>query len=290
MENDESTKILVTGGTGTTGRLVVEGLRERGIVPKVGTRNPSRESEVLFDWQKPESARAAFAGMDAVYVVAPTNTSDHGSVVLPVLEIARSCGVRRFVLLSASSLEAGGPMMGQIHAYLKDNASEWTVLRPTWFLQNFSQKHHLNTIRQESVIYSATGSGRVGFIDASDIARAAVSALLADHSWNRDFILTGPETLSYSDVASKLTDVLGRAIRHVNLDVDQLVDRYCDGGLDRTYAETLALMDKWIEDGNEDRVTDSVGTLTGEYPNSADGFMRQHSGCWTYLVKGQKTE
>jgi ergot alkaloid biosynthesis protein len=280
MDKAHSMSVLVTGGTGTTGRMVVQGLKERGIATKIGTRRPSNADEVLFDWQKPESARAAFAGMDAVYVVAPTNTSDHGKVVSPVLEIARSCGVRRFVLLSASSLEAGGPMMGQIHSYLKDNVSEWTVLRPTWFLQNFSQKHHQTTISEENAIYSATGSGRVGFIDASDIARGAVGALLADHSWDRDFILTGSETLSYSEVASKLTDVLGRAIRHVNLDIDQLVDRYCNGGLDRTYAETLAAMDEWIENGNEDRVTDSVRTLTGQYPNSADAFIRENSNCW----------
>lgn len=282
MEKADTMNVLVTGGTGTTGRMVVQGLKKRGVATKVGTRSPSNGDEVLFDWQKPESARAAFAGMNAVYAVAPTNTSDHGSVVLPVLEIARSCGVRRFVLLSASSLEAGGPMMGQIHSYLKDNASEWTVLRPTWFLQNFSQKHHLITICEEDAIYSATGSGRVGFIDASDIARAAVSALVADHSWNRDFILTGPETLSYSDVASKLTNVLGRTIQHVNLDVGQLVDRYCNGGLDRTYAETLALMDARIENGNEDRVTDGVHTLTGQHPNSADAFMRENRDCWGY--------
>ena len=187
MQSDKSTKILVTGGTGTTGRLVVEGLRARGIMPDVGTRNPSRENEVLFDWQQPESARKAFDGVDAVYIVAPTNTSDHGAIVPPVLDIARSCGVRRFVLLSASSLKAGGPMMGQIHAYLTDKVPEWTVLRPTWFLQNFSHQQHQITIQQETAIYSATGSGRVGFIDASDIARAAVSALLEDKSTGISF-------------------------------------------------------------------------------------------------------
>lgn len=280
MPSDTSTKILVTGGTGTTGRLVAEGLRERGIVPKIGTRNPSRESEVLFDWQKPESARRTFDGVDAVYIVAPTNTSDHGAIVPPLLDIARSSGVRRFVLLSASSLEAGGPMMGQVHAYLAGNVPEWTVLRPTWFLQNFSGEQHQNTIRQENAIYSATGAGRVGFIDAADIARAAVSALLEDQSWNRDFILTGPETLSYADVASKLSGILGRTIRHVNLDVDQLVGRYQAGGLDKDYAQTLASMDKWIEEGNEDRVTDGVLALTGREPSSADAFIRRNSHRW----------
>lgn len=280
MQSDKSTKILVTGGTGTTGRLVVKGLKERGIVPRIGTRNPSRESEVLFDWQRPESARRAFDRVHAVYIVAPTNTSDHGAVVLPILDIARSSGVRRFVLLSASSLQAGGPMMGQIHAYLTGNVPEWTVLRPTWFLQNFSQKHHLTTIREENAIYSATGSGRVGFIDATDIAKSAVSALLENQSWNENFILTGPETLSYADVASKLSGILGRTIRHVNLSVNQLAERYHDGGLDKDYAQTLAAMDKWVEDGNEDRVMDGVLKLTKQTPSAADVFIRENTSCW----------
>lgn len=125
-----------------------------------------------------------------------------------------------------------------------------------------------------------TGPGRVGFIDAADIARAAVSALLEDKSWNRDFILTGPETLSYADIASKLSGILGRDIRHVNLDIDQLAKRYRAGGLDKDYAQTLASMDKWIEDENEDRVTDGVLALTKHAPKSADGFIRENRQRW----------
>lgn len=280
MRTDKTKTILVTGGTGTTGRLVAEGLRKAGILPRIATRKPSGENEILFNWQQPESARRAFDGIDAMYIVAPTSTSDHGTVVPPILDSALSSGVRRFVLLSASSLEADGPMMGQVHAYLAANAPEWTVLRPTWFLQNFSQKQHQLTIGQENVIYSATGSGRVGFIDANDIAAAAVSALLRNQSWNRDFILTGPETLSYADVVSKISDVLGRAIRHVNLSVDQLSDRYRAGGLDEDYAHVLASMDKWIEQGNEDRLTDGVLTLTQQTPTSADVFIRANIKSW----------
>lgn len=280
MEKDRRKNILVTGGTGTTGRLVAEGLRKVGILPKIATRNPSGENDVLFDWQQPESACRAFDGIDAMYIVAPTSTSDHGTVVPPILDIALSSGVRRFVLLSASSLESGGPMMGQIHAYLAANSAEWTVLRPTWFLQNFSQQQHQQTIRHESAIYSATGRGRVGFIDANDIARAAVSALLEKKPWNRDFILTGPETLSYADVASKLSGVLGRPIRHVNLTVDQLAERYHAGGLDKDYAELLASMDNGIAEGNEDRLTDGVLILTQQAPTSAGTFMRANIRRW----------
>lgn len=90
--------------------------------------------------------------------------------------MALSSGVRRFVLLSASSLEAGGPMMGQVHAYLQSMAPEWAVLRPSWFMQNFSEQQRLATIRDEGAIYSATGAEIYAQILAemdADVARGS---------------------------------------------------------------------------------------------------------------------
>lgn len=275
-----STQILVIGGKGKTGRLVSQELLTRGARTRIATRSPSGGDDVAFDWQDPRSADAAFDGVTAVYIVAPTNNSDHGTIVPPILEIARKRGVQRFVLLSASSLEAGAPMMGQIHAYLRDEVPEWTVLRPTWFMQNFSEQQHLETILNEDAIYSATGAGRIGFIDAADIAKAAVSALLAETSWNRDFILTGPETLSYADVADKISDVIGREIKHIILTTSELAERYVRGGLDEAYARILAEMDARISEGSEDRLSDGVFALTGQSPTSASEFIRAHKNAW----------
>lgn len=275
-----STQILVIGGKGKTGRLVSQELLTRGVRTRIATRSPSGGDDVAFDWQDPRSADAAFDGVTAAYIVAPTNNSDHGTIVPPILEIARKRGVQRFVLLSASSLEAGGPMMGQIHAHLRDGAPEWTVLRPTWFMQNFSEQQHLETILKEDAIYSATGAGRVGCIDAADIAKAAVSALLAETSWNRDFILTGPETLSYADVADKISDAIGREIKHINLTTSELTERYVRGGLDEAYARILAQMDARISEGSEDRLSDGVFALTVRPPRSAAEFIHAHKNAW----------
>ena len=171
-------------------------------------------------------------------------------------------------------------MMGQIHAYLRDEVPEWTVLRPTWFMQNFSEQQHLETICKEDAIYSATGQGRVGFIDAADIAKTAVSALLAETSWNRDFILTGPETLSYEDIADKISNAIGRKIKHINLTTSQLAERYIRGGLNAAYARILAEMDARISKGSEDRLSDGVFDLTGQSPTSASEFISAHKNAW----------
>jgi uncharacterized protein YbjT (DUF2867 family) len=271
--------ILITGGKGTTGRLVASQLARLGVSCRTGTRNPAIPGDVAFDWRQPDLARAAFENVSAVYVVAPTDTSDHAGVVLPMLEQAADQGVSRFVLLSASSLEPGGPMMGQIHSWLVQNAPEWVVLRPSWFMQNLHNQHR-QSIVEEKAVYTATGDGRVGFIDACDIASVAASALTSQDAWKRDYVLTGPEAVGYADVAAVLSRELGKAVRHVALGTEAYAERLVKQGMDPVYARTLAMMDERIAAGAEDRVTNHVHELTGKAPASLSGFVRQNIEKW----------
>jgi uncharacterized protein YbjT (DUF2867 family) len=82
--------------------------------------------------------------------------------------------------------------MGQVHQWLKEKATEWTVLRPSWMMQNFTEGHHFVSIRNEDRIYSATEDGRVPFVSVDDIAMAAMVAL----TLNADFILTGSQPIT----------------------------------------------------------------------------------------------
>ena len=273
--------ILVTGGTGKTGSRVVEQLKSMGVSPRVGTRSPKSDSDARFDWKDPSTFKDAFDGVEAVYLVAPTDTVDSLGAMKPGLEAALAAGVTRFVLLSGSSLEEGGPMMGAVHAWLRNNASEWVVLRPAWFMQNFSELHHRDPIRDESAIYTATDDGRIGFIDADDIAASAAALLVAPSAENTDYILTGPEAISYDVVAETLSNQLGRQITHHRLTVDGLAARHRDHGLPDEYAVTLAAMDGAIASGSEDRVTDHVLRLSGRAPTSFEKFVRQNLGAWS---------
>lgn len=272
--------ILVTGGTGKTGSRVVMQMRAKELSPRVGTRNPKNDGDVRFDWKDPSTFEKAFEGIDAVYLVAPTDTVDSLGTMRAGLETALASGVMRFVLLSASSLEEGGPMMGAVHAWLRSNAPEWAVLRPTWFMQNFSELHHLDTIRDEAAIYTATDDGRIGFIDAGDIAACATALLVTPVVRNTDYILTGPEAISYDVVAETLSTQLGRQIIHHHLTVDELAARHQSLGLSAEYAKTLAAMDVAISGGSEDRVTNNVLKLTGSAPTSFNHFIQQNLGAW----------
>ncbi|ETX28648.1 ergot alkaloid biosynthesis protein [Roseivivax isoporae] len=272
-------RILVIGGTGKTGQRVVKRLGTTGFDVVVGTRSPVNPEDRYFAWGDSASI-AAIDDCSSVYIVAPTDRTDHLDVMRPILEEAMARGVDRFVLLSSSLIERGGPMMGEVHDWLAHTAPEWAVLRPSWFMQNFSDGAHARTIRDEDAIYSATGRARVGFIDADDIAAAAVACLVSAEPLNDERILTGPEAIGYDDAAGILSDVAGRTIRHVSLSKSELTNRFKAQGLPSDYANILASLDETICSGIEDRTTDGVTELTGRAPGSFREFAEEHRNNW----------
>lgn len=238
------------------------------------------EPTARFDWGDPATYDAALNGIGAIYLVAPSNAADPLDAMTPLLRRALQAGVRRYVLLSASALPEGGPMMGRVHAFLREEAPEWVVLRPSWFMQNFSEQQHLPTVRDEGAVYTATGDGRVPFIDADDIAAVGAAALLGETPLNRDLILTGPRALSYDEVASIIAAAAGRPVRHERLSEEGLTRRLVEHGMDPTYAAALAGMDAAIAGGSEDRVSDAVEAVTGRPPGSFEAFAADNRGAW----------
>ncbi|GAA3209029.1 hypothetical protein GCM10020256_05990 [Streptomyces thermocoprophilus] len=188
--------------------------------------------------------------------------------MLPFLRRAREAGIRRAVLLSSSAVPAGGPAVGAVHQELPDLFDEWAVLRPSWFMQNFTGDHtHARSIRDEGVIRSATGDGRVAFVDADDIAAVALHALTDPRSPDTDLILTGPEALGYDDIAATITEVTGRAVTHRRLSCEDMRDHWA-AQMPEEFAAILAALDREIAAGAEDRVTDTVHRLTGRPPRT----------------------
>jgi ergot alkaloid biosynthesis protein len=281
-----SSRILITGGTGKTGRRLVEVLTEQGALAIPAARSVP-PGGIRFDWADPTSWSAALDGVGAVYLVAPPGVWDSGEAMISFAETAIGHGVTRFVLLSGSPIEAGGPAMGQVHAWLKTSGAEWAVLRPSWFMENLSEgPHHPLSIRDERAIYTAAGEGRAAFISAWDIARVAAHTLTSEQAPNADFILTGSEPLSYDDVAQRLSSALGVTITHHPLTFDQLVARHMTNGLTETEAQTVAILDLVIADGAEDRVTGHVESLTEEAPVSFDRFVGDNVAAWSLPARG----
>jgi uncharacterized protein YbjT (DUF2867 family) len=269
---------LVIGASGTTGSRVVARLVAAGYCVKAAGRRATPvlgAAPVRFDWHDPSTHAAALDGADRVYLIPPPADSHPAAVMVPFLRQARGAGVHRAVLLSSSAIPEGGPAAGSVHRALPDLVEQWAVLRPSWFMQNFTGKHtHALSIREHGSILTATGSGRVGFIDAEDIAAAAFHALTDEHAPDTDLVLTGPEALSHDDIAAIMTEVTGRLVVHRSLSYEQMRDRLT-AQIPEEFAAMLAGLDRAIAEGAEDRVTDAVQRLTGRPARTFRAFLEE---------------
>jgi uncharacterized protein YbjT (DUF2867 family) len=273
--------ILVTGATGTTGRRVAARLRARGADVRVGGRHPERfdgepGTAVRFDWHDPGTFAAAVAGVERLYLLRPSGSgADAVDRMHRFLVTARGEGVRRVVLLHSQVTGAAGTP--EIPAAVRREMPEWAILCPSWFMQNFTGDHPTATaLREHGEIATATGNGRVGFVDADDIAAVATETLLSAEPSNRHHVLTGPETLSYPRIADLVTDITGRRIRYVELTADELTARWVAAGLPEPLARVATELDLAVNRGEYDYTTTAVEDLTGHRPRSFAQFFRSH--------------
>lgn len=268
--------VLVIGATGNTGAPVVAGLRGRGRRARAASRHPdpADADAVAFDWSDDATFAPALTDVRAVYLVAPAGAADPAPSVRPFLHLAAARGVRRVVLLSSSAVKRGEPGLGEIHALVTDLFAEPTVVRPSWFMQNFVGDHPLaESVRRTREIVTATGDGRLGFIDAADIAAVAVEALTVPAPVGEDLVLTGPESLSYSEAAAIISDILGRPVRHVDVTTAELARRLTAAGYTAEFSSMLAALDERIRIGEQDLVTTTVRDITGRTPTSLRHFL-----------------
>jgi uncharacterized protein YbjT (DUF2867 family) len=281
-----SARVLVIGATGNTGRHIVSRLVELGFPVRTAARGDrpadSSAEHVRFDWTHPSSHEEALSGVDRMYLIAPGMVEEPSGLMLPFIERAVERGVRRVVLLSSSAVPEGAPGLGTVHRALRERVPEWTVLQPSWFMQNFADErhHHGASLKHDGLLVTATGEGRVGFVDARDIAEVAVRALADERSHDTAHVITGPQALSYGDLVAVLSQVTGRPMRHVPVEGEAVRRHMMDAGISEPYARLLAGLEESIRQGTEARVTDTVSRVTGRPPRSFEDFARAHASFW----------
>ncbi len=273
--------VLVTGGTGNTGVALAARLRDTAVPVRIASRKASSDADsVVFDWNDFHTYGPALNGVDRIYLVAPVGAADPERVMVPFLRRAVDAGVRRAVLLSSSAIPDGGPALGQVHQAVRELMPEWSVLQPSWFMQNFTTGQHGGTIKAGSEIITATGGGKVGFIDTADIAETAFCILTDPVPYNAAHVLTGPQALSYDEVAAVISEAAGKTVRHVRISRVELIARLTAFGIPADYAALLADLEDAIQHGAEDRVTGTVEEVTGRAPKSFTAFAQDNAGAW----------
>ncbi|MFG2622115.1 NAD(P)H-binding protein [Streptomyces sp. NPDC048507] len=262
---------LVIGGRGKTGRRVVERLRRQGRPVRVG----SRAGEPAFDWDEPAGWAAALAGTDRVYVTFQPDLSVPGApdLIGALAEAAVAAGARRLVLLSGRGEEAAR----LCEERLKVPGAEWTVVRASWFNQNFDESLFVDSVRAGELALPVADAVEP-FVDADDIADVVVAALTGDGHAGRTYELTGPRLLGLDEVAAELSKATGREIAYVPVSAGDYRGVLRENGLPEELVELFTV----ILDGRNAHLADGVRQVLGREPKDFADYARAAaaSGAW----------
>jgi uncharacterized protein YbjT (DUF2867 family) len=265
---------LVLGGTGKTGRRVVERLQARGRPVRVG----SRSGEPTFDWDNRSTWAAALEGAGSVYIshyldALPGAAETVGSFA----ELAVAKGVRRQVLVGGR----GEPEADRVEQAVLDSGAELTILRSTWFAQNFSEGGFLDFVLAGEVTLPA-GDTPEPFVDVDDIADVAVAALTDDRHIGELYELTGPRLLTFAQAVDEISRATGREVRYLPISISEFAAGAAEQGVLVEYIDLLTYLFGEVLDGRNAYLTDGVQRALGREPKDFADFARDAAaaGAW----------
>jgi uncharacterized protein YbjT (DUF2867 family) len=253
--------ILVLGATGKTGRRVTSLLGP-------AARPASRSAATKFDWSTPDTWEPALAGTTAVYVVPP----DNPATLAEFVPLAVKSGVTRLVLLSMR----GAPDDDPFEAAIKEAGVEWTILRPTWFMQNFDEDLFAEPVQHGELAVPA-GQGIHPFIDVLDIAEVAVVALTQAGHAGQTYELSGPEALSFAEMLARIVAVTGSPILYSDVAPDEFAASLRGLGYPDEIADLVTMLLVRIRTGEEAHLSDGVQRVLGRKPRTFADYLGSSS-------------
>ncbi|GAA0902729.1 MULTISPECIES: NAD(P)H-binding protein [Streptomyces violaceusniger group] len=270
--------ILVIGGTGKTGRHVVDRLRRRGKE----VRALSRSTPVPFDWFDESTWKTAVSGAGAAYLVDAQN--EHAAERMRAFApFAVAQGVERLVLLSARGwADSGDPGMLATEDAVRDSGGAWTILRPTWFMQGFAEDDLMRAPVLAGEVRLPAGDGLEPFIDTEDIAETAAAVLTREGDEGCTYELSGPRALTLAEAVAAIAEASGRPVRYVPVSEEEYVAGLVADGTPEDAARFVARLWGWLRDGEDAHLSDGVQRVLGRAPVDLTDFVRRAAaaGAW----------
>ncbi|WP_369136843.1 NAD-dependent epimerase/dehydratase family protein [Modestobacter versicolor] len=270
---------LVTGGTGTTGSRVVQRLRARGARVRVA----SRSSRCVLDWADPGTWDATLQGAAGVYLAYAPDLAVPGAdaTVAALTRRAAAAGARRVVLLSGRG-EPGAQRAEQaVRSVAEETGLAWTVLRCSWFAQNFSEGQFAAAVAAGELALPV-GDVPEPFLDADDVADAAVAALLDEGHAGRTYELTGPRALTFAEAVQEIAAALDRPVGYRPVPLDGFRAELAGQGVPDDVLDLLAHLFTEVLDGRNSAPTDGVQQVLGRPAGDLADLVRRSAaaGCW----------
>ncbi|MDQ3363638.1 MAG: NmrA family NAD(P)-binding protein [Actinomycetota bacterium] len=263
----------------TTGRRVAERLEARGVQTRIGTRS----GEPPFDWGDEATWEPALRGVGSAYVSYYPDLAIPGAVaaVRSFAELAAEAGVRRLVLLSGRGEEEAQRAELVVREVGEEAGAEWTVVRCSFFNQNFSENYLLEPILGGEVALPA-GDVPEPFVDADDIADVAVTALTEDGHAGKIYELPGPRLLTFAEAVGEIAQAAGREVRYVPISVEQFASALTQDEVPSQFTWLLTYVFTEVLDGRNAYLTDGVQRALGREPKDFSDYARDTAatGVW----------
>jgi uncharacterized protein YbjT (DUF2867 family) len=276
--------ICVTGASGTLGSEVIRQL-ETAKAPFRGAYFSNKKAEVarergieavIIDYNRPEMLRMAFQGCEKLFLLGP-NVLNQTQLEQSAVQAAQAVGVAHIVKQSVMGAFEEAFSLVKIHRptekAIESSGLAWTFLRPNSFMQNVVTFMG-ESIKAEAAFYSASGQARISHVDVCDIATVATKALTEPSHAGKAYTLTGPEALTYDELANELSKTLGRPIRHISLPPLDLGQGMLAEGMPEEITDRMLDLERYFREGRASRITKDFKQVTGRDPGSFSKYLR----------------
>lgn len=276
--------ILVLGGTGKTGSRIVNKLKELGTNVRIG----SRSAQPSFDWNNEVGWESCLEGMDAIYVNYAPDLAIPGATdsIQALVDLAKEKGINHIVLLSGRGEEEAQAC----EKIVIDSGIDWTVIRASWFYQNFSEGAFIDMVLHGQI---AVPVGDVGepFVDVDDIADVATAALTEPGHTGEVYEVSGPRLMTFKDIAKELSDICGREIQYVDVQHDAFIEEIRKSGAPKHVVWMIDYLFATVLDGRNANLTDGVQRALGRAPRDFKTYAENviKSGVWNTQTTSAKS-
>ena len=279
--------ILITGATGKTGSATAKSLGEKGETFRALIRNEEKKEGleslggevVIGSIENTEVVNQSMQGVKTVLVLLP-NSESQLALEKQLVDSAKQAGVERIVKMSSieATPDATSPIP-KLHLeseeYIKQSGLAWTMIKPNFYMQNLLAS--AGTIKEQGKIFLPMGDGKTGMIDTTDVGKVLAKVLSEDGHESMNHEITGPEILSFYEVAEIFSQVLGKQVDYVDVPMDAYKKTLGQFLTNQWHLDAVIDLFKGIAEGGIEDKTDTFNELMGETPKSLSQFLAENS-------------
>lgn len=274
-------KVLVMGASGTVGSVLVSQLKKKGVNVLASTsKKPTSQDQVQVNLATGEGLKSALTGVDKLFLLSPPGYADQYALLSPVVQEAKRRGLKKVVLMTAygANADESSPFR-RVEVELEKSGLSYNIIRPNWFYQNF-HTFWVQGINEQNKILLPAGNAKVGFIDARDISAVAAELLTSDRFDNKDFDLTGPDSVNHDDVARAISSATGREVTYQDIDPEALKAGLVGAGLPEDYARFMLMIFGFLREGYNSATNDNVKKIIGREPIGLKQYVEDFKKAW----------